>query len=79
MLTCDKCGAVCKKKHEEKRFQRRHPKKCVQHEKFHAALAAGTVSVDYDDELAKAVEWNKQEYNRRHGKPVEFLEKGEDQ
>jgi hypothetical protein len=49
MITCDKCGSVCRDKKDEKRFQRRHPKKCNQFEKFHAALAAGTESVDYDE------------------------------
>jgi hypothetical protein len=50
MVTCAKCGAECREKKDEKRFQRRHPKKCVQHEKFQHALAADTVSVDYDEQ-----------------------------
>lgn len=49
MITCDKCGAVCRDKKDEKRFQRRHPKTCIRFEKFHTALAEGTVSVDYDE------------------------------
>jgi hypothetical protein len=49
MVTCDKCGAVCRDKKDEKRFQRRHPKTCVRHEKFHKALASGTRSVDGDE------------------------------
>jgi hypothetical protein len=49
MITCTKCGTECRDKKDEKRFLRRHPKKCVQHEKFQHALAADTVSVDYDE------------------------------
>lgn len=49
MITCDKCGATCRDKKDEKRFQRRHPARCVRFEKFHAALAEGTASVDYDE------------------------------
>lgn len=49
MITCDKCGATCRDKKDEKRFQRRHPARCVRFEKFHAALAEGTASVDADE------------------------------
>ena len=49
MITCEKCGAVCRDKKDEKRFQRRHPKKCIRHEQFQKALAEGTASVDADE------------------------------
>ena len=49
MISCEKCGAVCPEKKDEKRFQRRHPKKCQSHAAFQHALAADTVSVDYDE------------------------------
>jgi hypothetical protein len=49
MITCDKCGATCRDKKDEKRFQRRHPGRCIRFEKFHTALAEGTASVDYDE------------------------------
>ena len=49
MISCPACGAVCQEKKDEKRFQRRHPKKCQAHEAFHKILAADTKSVDYDE------------------------------
>ena len=53
MISCEKCGAVCQEKKDEKRFQRRHPKKCQSHERFQHALAADTKSVDYDEAVEK--------------------------
>jgi len=49
LISCSACGAVCKEKKDEKRFSRRHPKKCKSHEAFQHALAADTKSVDYDE------------------------------
>jgi len=50
MTTCPSCGAACREKKDEKRFMRRHPKKCVKHERFNRELAAETKCVDYDEE-----------------------------
>ena len=52
-LTCTKCGAVCREPKDEKRFLRRHPKKCQAHARFQRDLANGTASVDYDEEQEK--------------------------
>ena len=49
MISCSKCGAVCREKKDEGRFQRRHPAKCQAHERFQRGLAAETKSVDYDE------------------------------
>lgn len=53
MVSCPKCGAICRDKNEEKRFLRRHPVKCQAHERFQHDLAADTKSVDYDEQEQK--------------------------
>lgn len=49
MITCIKCGSTCDDAKNEKRFARRHPKKCQGHARFMGGLAAGTASVDLDE------------------------------
>ncbi len=48
MTFCPKCEAVCLDKKDEKRFLRRHPKKCQSYERFHRSLL-DTKSVEYDE------------------------------
>lgn len=55
MLKCGNCNAECRDKKDERRFLRRHPKRCVSHQRFQSSLAQATASVDYDDEV-EAVE-----------------------
>jgi hypothetical protein len=56
MTTCSKCGAVCREKKDEGRFQRRHPAKCESHERLQQELSSDTKSVDYDEANATAAE-----------------------
>jgi adenine-specific DNA methylase len=64
MITCPSCGAVCREKKDEKRFQRRHPKSCQHHARFQKDLAAATKSVDADEHVHC---WaRKNSYHERH-------------